>query len=348
MATKGNKRMQELMGLTDEIEPTSGKLDERKDRGFKHSATQQIDSITGKDKAEERALEAEERASKIEAELAITKSVMNIPLDKLVEVQGRRRTLSENNYQELKRNLEQHPLASPISVRPIANGMFEITSGHNRVSIYKELRAEFPGRFDTIKGWIDESETESAEELGIYANLLHSDLPDFEKYLGFKKIAALNADTVKTHDDLAKRTGINRRTVSQIMSIDDLPDEAKDLLARQPHSFGSKALEAMAAACREGRQALVIEAMILVIDKAIDQQQAIDKVWSVPATPKKKRELTSRPEPITYMVGRSTYCSYVRSEKRIAINFKSAEDAAEIEEAVQEILNKQAERRRNK
>lgn len=347
MASKGNKRMQELMGLTDEISPTNHSTEERVRREAKHSATQQIDSITGKDKAEERAIQAETRASEVEAELAEARTVMDIPLEKLVEIPGRRRKLSDSEYQELKQNLEQHPLASPISVRRLDGGLFEITSGNNRVAIYKELHEQFPNRFATIKGWLDESEADRADELAFYANLLHPDLPAYEKYIGFKKILNQYPNEIKTHADLAARTGINRRTVSQVMSIDDLPDEALQLLATQPRALGSNALEPMAAASREGRHDKVVEAIRQVIEKKIDQQQAIEMVKTDATLQKKKRPLASRPEPINFMVGRSTYCSYIRVNKRIAITFKSTEDATEIEEAVKGILKKQAERRRN-
>lgn len=129
------------------------------------------------------------------------------------------------------------------------------------------------------------------------------------------------------------------------MSIDDLPEEALQLLATKPKALGSKALEPMAAAAKQGRSAQVIETIRLVIEKKIDQQQAIEmiKVASPPA--EKKKLPTTKLTPVNYMVGRSTYCSYIRSNKRIAINFKSADDAAEVEAAIKEVLNAQAERR---
>lgn len=332
------RKFEELLGLTKEIAPSKT---ERPASRTSTAPGQMIGALTQRDAALERADEAE-------AELTAIKSVMEIDLDLLVEVPGRRRTLSEEEYADLKNNLRQHPLATPVSVRRMPDGRFEIVSGHNRVAIYRELREEDPARFSQVKGWLDESDAEQTEELAFYANLLHPDLSVWEKYQGFRKIMQTYPE-VKSHYDLSDRTGMNRRVVSQIMLIEELPQAARDLMAQKPGAIGYNTIEAMAKAVREGRESLAVEAIRCVIEEGITQQAAIDMVQAdapAPAADKKSTPTKAQNVPVEFKVGRSTFCRYVRNEKRIAINFASAEDAAEVEEAVQAILEQQAERRR--
>jgi len=62
-----------------------------------------------------------------------------VDLSDLVEVEGRRRVLSQQEYAELKANIQHNKLTTPVTVRPLGGGKYEIVSGHNRVSIFKEM-----------------------------------------------------------------------------------------------------------------------------------------------------------------------------------------------------------------
>src|SRR5579875_2915561 len=88
--------------------------------------------------AQHRINTAQARIKELESQLE-ERAALDVPLDALVEVPGRRRKLTSEQFQELKSNLAQHALATPILVRSVADGRYEIVAGHNRVAAYREL-----------------------------------------------------------------------------------------------------------------------------------------------------------------------------------------------------------------
>lgn len=88
MAKKGNARMHELMRLTNGIAVGTINYIEnnRLLRAGKHSIPMQIASFTGRDRAIDRADEAEKRAARCQVELDAIKRCMRILFDELGEI----------------------------------------------------------------------------------------------------------------------------------------------------------------------------------------------------------------------------------------------------------------------
>jgi ParB family transcriptional regulator, chromosome partitioning protein len=115
---------------------------------------------------------AEARVEELEAKLKEAEagaSPREISLDQLHEVPERRRKLTAQQYAELKENLRNNPLVTPITVRKRETGGFEIVSGNNRVAVFREL-----GRTKIPAALLD-SDDDQAEINAFYANLLQSD-----------------------------------------------------------------------------------------------------------------------------------------------------------------------------
>lgn len=256
-----------------------------------------------------------------------------LPLDSLVEVPGRRRKLTDEEFAELRDNLAQHPMITPITVRDSGDGRFEIVSGHNRAAAYRVL-----GRTE-IGAWIADAPADSSEELAFYANLLHPSLPDFEKYLGLKKIIA-TADDEMTAADLAARTGMSRQLVAQLLQFEDLPPEALSLLEKRPERLGSRIASKLAALATGGQSKKVIEAVrLLVTESEMDQKDALAWASAVDAPVQKKQAVRIR-------YGNKTYCTVQSSGKAIRLTFESDDDRAEMETVVSDLLKKQAAKRK--
>lgn len=149
----------------------------------------------------------------------------------LHEVEGRKRTLKAEAFEELKANLANNPLANSIIVRTRKEGGYEIISGHNRVQAYREL-----GRVE-IEADIREFEDEQVFEAAFYSNLINSQLSDYEKYLGFKKIVSKTGESQK---DLASRAGVVESTITNVMSFDKLTPKSIDAIAKNPHLVSAK------------------------------------------------------------------------------------------------------------
>lgn len=275
---------------------------------------------------------AEAKVEELEAKLkdAEATGVRELPLEDLHEVGGRRRKLTAQQYNELKENLRNNPLVTPITVRKRAAGGFEIVSGNNRVSAFREL-----GRTGIPAAVLD-SDDDQAEINAFYANLLQPDLPDYEKYAGFKRIIARHPEL--THAEVAEGAGVSRSFVSQLMAFDDLPADAIAILHDKPDALGANAAQDMAALVKKGRAEAVTRAIAKLANGEIDQARAVREAAADAAS----KVQTAKPEPIRIKVGRAAYCAIQRADKVLRIQFQSAEEAEAVQGAIREVLERRA------
>lgn len=255
---------------------------------------------------------------------------LEIPIDYLDEVPGRRRQLSESEYDELKANLRTHPLITPITVRRSARGRYEIVSGHNRVAIYKELRDEVPDQFHTIRAWLSEDDENRTEELAFYANLFHPDLSAYEKYVGLKKV--MGSLEVASQDLVAERTGLSKQAVSDLLTFDKLPPAALKVLAQKPSAIGYKTAVRLAAITEGGGSERVIAAVEAAVEKDLAQQEVVLLAESKP------KITTERPRPQTFKAGKRNYCAMLGVKKTLRLEFQSEDERAEFESRVRDLV----------
>lgn len=329
----GGKKLAELMGLTQDIEPTRA---ERKAGEPRTAPGRMINAITGRD-------EALDRAERAEAELEALKASHLIPLDDLQEIEGRKRNLSEQEYEELRANIRKHGLITPITVRKGENGKYEIVSGHNRVRVHRDLALEAPSKFGKIKAYLDESEEEKADELAFYANLLHPDLPDFEKYQGLLKIQAAHPH-LTTARSLAEHVGMGEVQLGRILKIGDLPEAALQLLEQNPRSFGVTALIQFAQIAKQGREEEVVKAMKAVIVDELEQSKAVAMAAGMLRTSKPASSV--KPEVFTFKSGKLKYGSLRTINNVIRIELADPAETAEVQEILRQVLEERARAKR--
>lgn len=273
--------------------------------------------------------QAQEQIQSLQAQLN-TASSRELPVADLIEVKGRRRKLTGEQYTELRENLRNNPLITPISVRANASGAYEIVSGHNRVAVYREL-----GR-TTIMAVVIEGDEHQADLGAFYANLLQPNLPDYEKYIGFKMV--MEKFPALTHEKIAEQAGVSRALVTTIMAFDDLPNEALELLAQKPEKIGAAAALKLASLAKRGRAKQVTEAIEKVVNGELDQSQAI-----VFATADSEAKQNKPPvERITIKAGKANYCEFHRTAKVMRLQFKSEAEAEAIQAEIVRILESRA------
>ena len=248
-----------------------------------------------------------------------------LPVVDLHEVPGRRRNLTTEQYQELVANLRVNPLVTPITVRPRGQGGYEIVSGHNRVSAYRDL-----GR-DAISAVLVDWDEAQTELSAFYANLLQPDLPDYEKYIGFGVIAARYPDLALA--DIAANAGISTAGIYRLMSFKGLPDEAHPILKTRPDLVGANAAQALSKLCGEGKTEQVVAAIRRIAAGECTQAQAVKQAAAEPRTARIKAAATSR-----IRSGKTTYCDIVRTEKIVRLVFLTSDDAEAAQSAIQSIL----------
>lgn len=293
---------------------------------------------------------AELRVEELESQLreAEARAVnLEIPLDDLYEVEGRRRKLSEEEFSELKENLRNNDLVTPITVRSRNDRGYEIVSGHNRVAAYREL-----GR-QKIPAVVRDSDEVQANINAFYANLLQPSLPDYEKYLGFRMIRKMKPGLHQ--DQLAEMAGVSKAQISKLMSFEDLPDEAHRILNSRPELLGANAALALAANAKKGRSEQVVDALRRIADGELDQGQAVRLLNgegnSLPSSiiSDQQNEFPSvkakppKAEIVQIKIGKSTFCSYRKTDTSIRLDFKNAEQAQAVADEIRQVLERHAE-----
>lgn len=279
--------------------------------------------------ATQRMDEAEAKVEQLEAKLKEIEAGgggRELPLEQIHEAPGRRRKLTSQQYGELKENLRNNPLVTPITVRKRDAGGYEIVSGNNRVAAYREL-----GKASILAVVLDSDDVQ-AEINSFYANLLQSDLPDFEKYLGFRKI--MDRQSAVTHAEVARDAGVSRSFVTQLMAFEELPEEALALLREKPETLGANAAQDFALLCKKGRAEQVIKAIKRIAAGEIDQGKGVREAAS--DTPLKVA--APKNEPVRIRLGRSTYCDMRRANNVLRLQFQSPEEAIAIQDAIEALL----------
>lgn len=258
---------------------------------------------------------AEERVAELEGQLD-TAAPRKIPLKEIYLVEGRKRRLTSEQRQELKSNLEQNPLLHPVTVLPRNGRGYELVSGYNRYEIYEEL-----GRPE-IDAFVVELDAAKVENYAFYANLLAPSLPDFEKYLGFKK---RQRDSGLMQKQLAEESGISLKALSRLFCFDDFPQEAIDLLKQAPDVLGGNSAQAIAAAFAAGKTKRALEAVQRLVDREEGFTQAKAVAWAKTVETEKVLKKPAR----VIKEGAAHYCKMEARKNVIAVQFKDDATAAE-------------------
>ncbi|SAL80964.1 ParB, partition protein [Caballeronia terrestris] len=269
--------------------------------------------------------EAQTKIKELEEQLA-SASMLKLPLERLHEVPGRRRFMEPAKYSELRENLRHNKLVHPVVVRATADGGYEIVSGHHRVDAYREL-----GR-QTIRCVLEDGTEDQADDGAFFANLMQSDLTDYEKYVGLKRFQSKHPELSQT--EVSVRVGISQPHVSALLSYERLPTEVHAILQQQMALVGATAASELAAATDAGRGERVTEAVRRLSEKKLDQAQAVRFAKD---TDKPK---TAKPAATTFKVkdGKSTWCDVRRARNVMRLEFQSEAIAESVQEAIRRHL----------
>jgi len=250
---------------------------------------------------------------------------IEIPLSHLVEVAGRKRYLTPEQYQELRDNLAKHPLTHQILVRPPINGKYEVVAGHNRIQAYRELGRE------TIPALVRSMDDDQAILAAFYSNMLSHSLPDYEKFKGFQHLAARFK---KSQLDMAKESGMSQATMSRIFAFEKLPPAVLDLLDSTPNKelLACAAAAKLAALVEQGRGKKVVEA----VQKLVAGDFGPAGQGAAVAYASQKDESKPERQAIEIRQGKKNWCKVIRTPKDLRLSFinESALDQKLVDEVV--------------
>jgi len=150
------------------------------------------------------------------------RAVLQLDISKIIpNPRQPRKSFDSAKLAELALSIKEQGVTSPVLVRK-KGGQFELVAGERR------LRATKKAGIATIPAIIKDFTDEQSLEIAIVENLQREDLNPIEEALAYK---ALSLDFKLTHDQIAKKVGKDRSTVSNTVRLLDLPKEIRDSIA---------------------------------------------------------------------------------------------------------------------
>lgn len=140
-----------------------------------------------------------------------------------------RKEFEVQSLEELKNSILQNGIIQPITVRKTAHG-FELIAGERR------FRASKMANLETLPAYVREGVTdEEMLELAIIENVQREKLNPIELAVGYQQLI----DVCKlTQDEVAKKIGKDRTTITNIIRLLKLPPEIQDSLRKEEITIG--------------------------------------------------------------------------------------------------------------
>jgi len=193
-----------------------------------------------------------------------------LPIHRIEPRQEQPRTLFEQGrIDELTESIREHGVLSPLMVRGIEGGFYQIIAGERR---WRAARAagltELPAR-------VVVADDKRALELAMVENLQREDLSPIEEARGYR---ALMEEFSMTQEEVAQRVSKSRPSVANTLRLLSLPAELKELVLRGELSAGSarallalKSDETMRSAARtavaNGMSVREVESLVKKLDR---------------------------------------------------------------------------------
>ena len=154
-----------------------------------------------------------------------------LPLTRIEPKKDQPRSVFEQDgITELAESIREHGVLSPLMVRSVGNGYYQIIAGERRWRAAREAGlTEVPVR-------IVIADDQRALELAMVENLQREDLSPIEEARGYR---ALMEEFNMTQDEVARRVSKSRPAVANSLRLLSLPDELIELVLRGGLSAGS-------------------------------------------------------------------------------------------------------------
>lgn len=196
-----------------------------------------------------------------------------IPIDDIIANKRQpRRYFEEDALEELAESIKVHGILSPILVRPLSAGKFEIIAGERR------WRAAKLSGLKTVPVSVKSVAGQESLELAIIENVQREDISAYEAALAYRQLVdefGLN------QEDVALRVGKTRTSISNTLRLLRLP--ARILNGLQEGSISEGHARALLSVGSEPRQ-------LLIYDRILDEGLSVRDVEKLNATEKEEKE----------------------------------------------------------
>ena len=134
-----------------------------------------------------------------------------------------RRTFDEEALVALAASLRDRGVLQPVLVRPVPGGTYELIAGERR------WRAAQLAELDTVPALIRPHDDAESLELALIENMAREDLNPLE---AARAVAALVEELGLSKEAVGRRVGRSRASISNLLRLLELPDEALGLIER--------------------------------------------------------------------------------------------------------------------
>jgi ParB family chromosome partitioning protein len=251
--------------------------------------------------------------------------IMEIELDKIIPNEYQpRKVFDEAKLKELAASIREQGIIQPIIVQQ-AGGGYALIAGERR------WRAARLAGLATIPVLVKEATKREVLEMALIENIQREDLNPLEAAEAYKRLQ----DEFKiTQEDLAKRVGKERSTITNFLRLLGLPKEIKQDLAKGSLTMGhAKALLSL----ERVRDQIQAAAMIVKGGLSVREAEALASKLKNPPHEKRIRvshELRSIEDKLKKALGTKVSISAKSKGGRIVIEYYSAEDLDRIIEKV--------------
>lgn len=156
--------------------------------------------------------------------------ISEIPVEKVVPNPRQPRThFDDADMSSLVESIRAVGVVQPIIVRPAANGAYELVAGERR------WRAAIEADLRTIPAIVKEMNQTESLEIALIENIQRAGLSSIETALAYKSLLEEHG---LTHEEVAKRVGKDRTTITNTLRLLKLPIDIQDLLVSGKLSEG--------------------------------------------------------------------------------------------------------------
>jgi ParB family chromosome partitioning protein len=251
--------------------------------------------------------------------------INEIELDKIVpnEYQPRKH-FDDDKLKELAASIKEQGVIQPVIVHKMRSG-YQLIAGERR------WRAARLAGLKTIPALVKEATRRELLEMALIENIQREDLNPLEAAEAYKR---LQDEFKLTQEDLAKRVGKERSTVTNFLRILGLPKEVRQEIAAGSLSMGhAKALLSL----ERVRDQLRSAALIVKKGLSVREAEAIATRLKNPPREKKVRqshELKAVAEKLTKTLGTKVSIAARSKGGRIVIEYYSTEELDRILEKI--------------
>ena len=149
----------------------------------------------------------------------MTDTISTVPLDKItVNPFQPRKEFDDEALAELAQSIKQQGVITPVTVRRMADGTFQLIAGERRV------RASQLAGLKEIPAYIRVATDTQVMEMALIENIQRADLNAMEVALAYQ---SLIDECRLTHDQLSEKVGKNRSTITNYLRLLALPSETQ-------------------------------------------------------------------------------------------------------------------------